>query len=251
MNAARELNQGDNSGKLNNLIGYSRELVFTARQMCSLTEDNDDFREVQPLAEQVLAESRDGAKAVAKDRDRFIDGLLAKLRILIKKDSIKSHGTISLIATTASDPEIVDFDLGTLEGMQSNVQTSSGVPELLDNDLRHQFIQQGRGVSLYRAAISLKLPDQQDSDIDFLLSPLPAPVGGTIAPPRLTSGKRFIKTFSLRRDGQDTTGKCKLSPSSLQVVMRANVRNKMLGDAESATTAMNTACACGASPEEQ
>jgi len=247
MNAAQELNPDDNAGKLNNLIGYSRELAFTSREMTSLTENNDDFREVQPLAAQVLDQSHSGVKLVAAERDRFATSVVTKLRQLIKENAKTSPEPMSLATASTSSPEIVDFELGTLENMQSNVQPSSGVPALLENDLNRRYIQKGKGADLYVSSLNLKLPDPQDSKLEFYLSPLPAPVQGTVAPMRLTSAKRFVSTFPLRKNKEDTISTCKLSPSALQVVMCVKVKNKILVESESTARVVDTACANGAS----
>jgi len=249
MKAAQELNLDDSAGKLNNLVGYSRELAFTAREMCTLTENNDDFREVQPLAAQVLGESHDGVKLVAQERERFVNALVVKLRQLMSENLKQAPGPSSLVTTTTSSPEIVDFELGTLENMQSSVEPSKGVPELSEYDLRKHYIQPGKGTDLYLSSVNLKLPDPRDSDLEFYLSPLPAPVQGTVAPLRLTSEKRFVEMLPLRKDGQDKQGTSKLSPPALRVVMSVKVKNKILIDTESGTKATDTVCASGASPD--
>jgi hypothetical protein len=249
MKAAQELNLDDNAGKLNNLVGYSRELAYTGREMCTLTESNDDFQEVQPLAAQVLGESHDGVKLVAQERERFVSALSTKLRQLMSEDLKHAPGPSSLATASTSSPEIVDFELGTLENMQSSVQPSKGEPELLEYDLKKHYIQPGKGADLYLCSVNLKLPDPRDSDLEFYLSPLPAPVQGTVAPLRLTSEKRFVSLFPLRKDGQDTVGYSKLSPSALRVVMSVKVKNRILVDTESGTKATDTVCASGAAPD--
>jgi len=249
MRAAQELNLDNNAGKLNNLIGYSRELAYTAREMCTVTETNDDFREVQPLAAQVLGDSHDGVKLVAQERERYVNTLIASLRQLMSENLKNTPGPSALATTATSSPEIVDFELGTLENMQSNVQPPKGVPELFEYDFKKHYIQPGKGADLYLASVNLKLPDPRDSDLEFYLSPLPAPVQGTVAPLRLTSEKRFVSIFPLRTNGLDTLGNCKLSPSALKVVMSLRVKNKVLIDTESSTKASDTVCANGASPD--
>ncbi len=167
---------------------------------------------------------------------------------MVKNEALPEEAAKPVANMSAYDPQVVDFRVGNLAGLASNVEVNEGLPELFDFDVQKGYVQHGKVLNLYRGAVSLKLPDQDD-DLDFTLAPLPAPVKGTLAPLRITSAASFKNTLSLRENGQDSIGTCKWSPSAVQVTMTMKVKENILAEMQSTAKVTNTACTNGASPE--
>jgi hypothetical protein len=86
------------------------------------------------------------------------------------------------------DAEIDDVTFGSASDTQSNVENSATYPELRDYDQHSHYFE--KGSNLYMGNINAKLPSP-DSDLDFKLASLPAPVENTVAPPRLITRRSF------------------------------------------------------------
>jgi len=254
LNGVQPFNANDYVGKINNLIAHSRELVFNSRQACLRIESEERFGHLAPLATQLLDESRDGATLVATERDRFVHFSIANLRQFLKEADSRGNQKISLLNASAYDPQITGCSVGSLQNIESNAEASNGVPDLLTYDQEKRYIQRVAGTSgtngtnLYRANINLKLPEP-DSDLKFELSPLPAPVNGTVSPIRMIAGSSFRKDFALRKDGKDCPDDCKLMPSALQVEMKMQVKGKAISELQAGEKTISTAATNGANLE--
>ena len=244
MECARQLNENDHGGKINNLIGHSRELVFTSRELYYRT-GNEEFRGLQGLAAQGLEQSRSGALLVAEDRNRYVDFSMEKLRKIVKESESRNQGGLFLTSFSAYGGEVVDLRVGDMDQLVSNVEASSGVYNLHSYDCQQKYVMTGKQGDLFVSNVNLKLPNE-DSDLVFQLASLPAPVKGNAAPTRLTRGKGFKHSLILRDAGQDKTGKCVVIPSAVQVTMTMKVKQNVVGEFDSKTKTVNTACANGA-----
>lgn len=244
LNCARRLNENDHGGKINNLLGHSRELVFTSRELYYKT-NTEDFRALQGLAAQVLEQSRSGARLVCEERNRFVDVSLQDIRKTVKDTETQNQRGLFLTNFSAGGLRVVELKVGDLDQVASNVEASSGVARLHSFDQQQNYIKTGKQVDLYKANLNLKLP-AEDSDLDFQLASLPAPVKGTAAPMRLTRGQGFKHTMILRSGGEDKIGTCTVIPSAVQVVMTINLKQNVIGKLDSQTKTINTACANGA-----
>ncbi|MBX9951352.1 MAG: hypothetical protein K2Y39_19440 [Candidatus Obscuribacterales bacterium] len=243
LKCARQLNENDHGGKINNLIAHSRELVFTSRELYRRT-DNDEFRGLQSLAAQVLEQSRSGALLVKDERNRYVDVCLQNLK-KVAKDAEKNDAGLFLSKFSTSAGEVVDLRVGDMGQTLSNVEASSGVYNLNSYDRQQNFVKPGKEAELFVSNVNLKLPGE-DSDLEFQLASLPGPVKGIAAPLRLTRGNGFKNSLVLRSAGQDGNGKCQVIPSAVQVTMSMNVKQSIVGEFDSKTKTVNTACANGA-----
>jgi hypothetical protein len=249
LKAAQQLNANDCAGRLNNLQCRSRELVYLARQMCQMTE-SEDLADFAPLAEQVMNQSRDGAKLVESERKKYVALTIANLRTLAKNEITPQENEKQLANMSTYDPQVVGLKVGTQANLASNVEPNTGLSELYDFDMENGYIKHGKLMNLYRSAVNLKLPGP-DGDLDFELAPLPAPVKGTVAPLRLASASSFKSTMTLRKDGEDTIGACQICPSAVQVTMTVKVKENILTEMKSKTEVTNTAFTNGAGPDLQ
>ncbi len=248
LQAAQQLNANDYSGKLNNLICRSRELVFSARQMQMLAEADPEFEDYKPLAEQVLAESRESIKIVNEERSRFANLTIDRLRTMVDNVDRSPVAGLSIVGLSTGDCKISDLRVGWLTKVESNVVAPTGNFELYGFDRNQPYFQVGRDTDYYKANVNLKLPGQ-DSDLDFILSPLPAPVKGTSAPMRLVRADTFKAVLPLRKDGQTAIGNMSICPSAVQVVMAMGVKEKVVGKLESGSMTIDTASTNGACSE--
>lgn len=247
LNAAQKLNDNDNAGKINNLIGCSRELVFDARSMHNKTLDGP-FLEYEKLAAQVLEQSRDGAELVADERQRLVNSSISELKSIVKEKTTPFGREVALFDAAVEKPRIESFSVGTLDNLESNVVASTGIPELTAYDTSHQYLKHGKDMDFYCARNSLKLP-APDDDLNFELSPLPIAVNGNSAPLRLVSEDHYKPTLLLVEGGKDAIGSCSIMPSCVQVLMSVKMKSKVASQMESGTKSMSTACTNGALPD--
>ena len=245
--AAQKLNENDNVGRLNNLIGDSRELVFTARRMHDVTLNNPHFRDYEKLAAQYVEQTREGARIVGDERQRLVNATVADMRKLVKGKITSLGREVELFDAAVDKPVILDFKLGSLDNMESNVQAPHVVPELIAHDQAHSFLKRGKDFDFYVAGKSLKLP-APDDDLDFLLSPLPMAVNESAAPMRLVSEKHFKPSVSILENGNDAIGSSMLMPSCVQVLMSVKMKSKVVNGVETGTRSLSTACTNGALP---
>lgn len=198
LEAASILNAHDRAGQMNNLVARCRELVFTSRETYDDAAQN--YRHLEPLARQLLDESRQSAHLVEDERQRLTGQELSELKDLARSGDITS------------------INVGYINGIPSNVAVAEGVPELLQRDRSAGYIEPRSG--LYNGNINAKLPGI-DQDLDFHISSLPAPVKGTIAPARLATSSAFKQTAQAY--GHDAVGRCEQLPSAVQLQFKKKV----------------------------
>jgi hypothetical protein len=248
LNAAQKLNENDNAGRLNNLTCDARELVFTARQMYERTSTDGHFKDYEALARQVLEQSREGAREVAAERQRLVNATVADMRVLVKGKTTSLGREMELFDASVEKPKLIDFKIGSLDNMESNVEAPQAVAELVEYDNAQRFLKHGKDFDFYVAGKALKLPSPDD-DLDFVLSPLPMAVNGTAAPMRLVSESHFKPTMTIVEGGKDAIGSCSIMPSCVQVLMSVKMKSKVVDNVESGTKSLSTACTNGALPE--
>ena len=249
LTAAQRLNQDDQSGKINELVAHSRELVFLSRQQYNRT--SEEYKAgFEPLAAQLLEESRRGAMAVSEERKNFVDTRVADMRQLLSEKTFAENCQFSLFDASSEIPHIIDFQLGTLDRMESNVAILPGVPELVANDENQHLIKHGKIMDYYRAGLAMPLPGP-DADLDFQLSPVSIAVNKTTAPLRLVSAEHFRPTLTLRNNGTDRKGQCQFCPSCVQVKMSVKMRSRVSNRLEAESASVSTGCTIGSSPEPE
>ena len=214
LKAAQILNVGDNVGQMNNLVAQSRELVFNSRQMHRQTLQK--YGQLEPLARQLLEESRSGAHLVAGERARLSSLCVRRVLDVIKAEKAEIRGTTAawIPGMKVMNPIVNNLDVGFIEDVSSNVGVGKGNPSLEHYDMTRQYIQQDSG--LYFANINAKLP-APDDDLEFKLTSLPAPVDGSIAPPRLASPRVFRVLARIIQDEINIQDVCEQIPSAVRL----------------------------------
>ena len=201
------MNSGDRVGQMNNMLVASRELLFDDRE--NYAEVINDYPDLQPIAKRFADQSREAAELMISEREQLAKVTRADLIAFTGRlaPSNAENGKYALpgVPYTGTDlPTVSNFDVGYLNGSQSNVQSPDGNADLLDFDIQEKYVDQAS--HLYRGNIAMTMPDP-DSDLLFKIAPLAAPVSGTIAPARITSESVFRASSKLVQDGKVCYGK--------------------------------------------
>ena len=236
LQAAQYINERNYSGKLNNLQRASRELVFSARGMLDQTGD-EDFSELNGLAAQVMAESRAGAALLAEERTKYNALTVSKIKNLITRDS-----QIQTIELGSLDPGKADL---------SNVELNGTEEQLAAYDQARNYLIKGKLVTLYRAGLDLRLPEP-DSDLNFVLAALAAPIKNTVAPLRLANDSQKFVTQATVTANQAGLPRGYSGACAVRLKTKSTVRQKALenlGQGQTTISVTTAACASGAMPE--
>jgi hypothetical protein len=244
--AALNLNYSDRIGQINNLVANARELVFNSRAAYNYTVDN--YPHLAGLANRFLVESRQGADMVENARQSLVTTTLTNIRTTIKTQAKTFANEAMLPWSRSTVPELVNVRLGSIKDLESNVMAPLGNDELLELDTKSAYIDSV--TKLYYGNTNLRLPE--DADKNFYLASLSAPVNGIIAPAKLTSSDKFLRSVDIIKDGQEQTGtRCIQLPSAVQLDMQTKVINQVIVDVTNAITADSTAETNGAYPPPQ
>lgn len=217
---AISLNGQDWVGELNNMTGFSRQLVYTSRQQANTISKQSP--QLSALAVQLLDESRRSAQIVNGEKLLLLNDLEQQLKVWTKttNDTRNQQSGLSLPWVTSSRPAIQSVDIGYIEGIPSNVYGTSAIPGLIEFDLKQKYLNsQSR---LYESGANVHLPEPDD-DLHFVFSSLPAPVKGTISPARLASNDEFHKLASVMENKKTDLSNCVQLPSSVQVQSTTDV----------------------------
>ncbi len=150
---AQILNSHDFTGRMNNMIMHSRELVFDSRRILNRVDSDEDFAELRPLALQLMNESRSAAISVEKERNQLAAATLTALRQEVMRQTAKPFKAVSMIDTGPATTELLDVHIGTLDAIESNVEPSESLEDLSNTDLAHGLII-SRGFSkLYKVSV--------------------------------------------------------------------------------------------------
>lgn len=224
-----QLNKDNWTGNMNNLVGFSRELVYSSRQ--DLDNITSKHPRLKPLAIQLLEESRQAALLVNEERKNLILAELKELKKSIEKQTsstASANSSISLPLVNTEKPAVVIVDAGYLEGVPSNVYLSEGIPELNEFDIQAKYAKASSKV--FDAGINARLP-APDDDLEFPLASLPAPAKGTIAPARLAANNVFRKIITVMPNTEANLAKCNQLPSAVQIESAVVVSSPAAKDA--------------------
>lgn len=210
-----ELNRENWIGNMNNMTGFSRELVFLSRD--DLNKISQKHPRLKPLAMQLMEESRSAAQLVNDERKSLILAKLKSMQVSTQKAETnfqvqKNRDSMPII--NAENVEIVNVDAGYIEGIASNVYLSDGVPELKDYDVQTNYANQNSKV--LNANIDARLP-APDNDLEFQIASLPAPVKASLSPARLTANSVFRRIIRVKPNTEENYAKCNQLPSAIQI----------------------------------
>jgi flagellar basal body-associated protein FliL len=242
LRVARQLNEQDHAGFLNNLTMYSRESVFNSRQTSDKIKENAN--QLEPLARQLLNEAREGAALVNEERKSLVRYTVTQIKKDVDESYSQAKSAVRLPWASYSPPEVKTLQLGSIKDVESNVEAPVGNDELLANDKSSGYL---TGSNFYKAGQNLALPDA-DADLQFKLSSLPAPIKMTISPPRLASPMAFKLDTTLINDGKFGGGTPDVMPSAAKLEITSTVKVSMGKDTQDTSRVWATGVSCGASP---
>lgn len=220
LSMATSINKDDWVGQMNNVTGYSRELVFSSRQ--ALEETVAHHARLRPLALQLMDEARQSAILVESERSLLKVLILKDLQKMTNEADLaesKKSGT-SLPGISTDSARISKVDAGYIDGVLSNVAVPDGMPDLREYDLTSKFANEKSNT--YLANINAKLPSPDD-DISFEICSLPPATKNTLAPVRLTSNAVFRKLMTVGPEAGNDFSRCKQLPSAIQLVTTTKV----------------------------
>jgi len=224
LKTAKALNTQDQSGRMNNIVARCRELVFTSRQTYNRA-NSLGYKHLEPLARQLLNESRNNAMMLDDQRQILLKANVDRVlkEIASTELDVKGKEEINIAGMKAQAPKINNLDVGFIRDVQSSVEVSAGNPDLIAYDKDHGYIQESS--NLYVSNINAQLPNE-DSDLEFKLFPLPAPVRGNVAPARLTQQKDFVSCGQLIKNGKTQKVKIDQLPSAVCLEFISQVGTK-------------------------
>jgi hypothetical protein len=214
------LNRGDRTGQMNNMVARSRELVYNAREIHQRARSG--YSHLEPLARQLLEESRAGAHLVEEERQRMVQLNLQQAMEEVKNAASQGGSSrgMSFFGVKTSTPELVGMEVGYIDGVLSSVDASEGNPELKALDVASGYVDKETG--LYKANVNARLPSP-DSDLNFKICSLPAPVKKEALPARLIQPSVFRRTARLMEDGKEIRDTCEHLPSAVRLVFETKV----------------------------
>lgn len=245
LTGARAMNAHDYVGQINNLVAFSRQLVFNSRN--AYDQSTHSEVPVQSLAAILLNESRAGAEMVSKDRETLLQLTNKNIREIANSagDKAMSKSNFQLPWAKSQAPSILNLELGFLKDVDSNVEAPTGNSGLYALDQSQQLINQK--THLYRGNISLPLIGPE-SDLKFKLASLPAPVKGTVAPARLLSTTSFQNLSYIVKNGKTVKGNFDQFPSALKLDTQVQVEANSGKEMKNTVQAHSFSAAGGANP---
>lgn len=235
------INGQDWVGEINNLTGFSREMVFTSRQQADVVAKQAP--QFTPLAMQLLDEARLSAQLVEADKKTLLNDFDQSIKagIKIANDAHRRQPGLILPWVATGKAEVQTVDIGYLEGVPSNVYGPIAIPALKEFDVSQNFLNAKSG--LYNANIDARLP-MPDDDLHFQFSSLPAPVKDTIAPARLASNEEFRSLVTVRENKTSDLAKCRQLPSAVQVQSTMNMASSAGNNKAEAPVKVTATAAC-------
>ncbi len=182
------LNSQDRIGQMNNMVARSRQLVYASRQ--AEIEISKKRPRLSRLASSLLEDARNSARDLEAERKRLIVTTTKEANDAVEKEFTRSFATqgLRLPGLEIETPVLVDTRFGSLKNVDSNVAVLHGLSNLAEFDKERFYI--NNKPDLYVPGKDLKLPDE-DSDLKFNLSSLPAYVNDVSAPARLVLPNTF------------------------------------------------------------
>ncbi len=234
LTGALQLNDGNRIGQMNDMIARSRQLVFSSRQNNDLAVANCG-KDLQQLSSQLLEEDRQNAVNLDKERNKLQAIAVKEATLSMKNEFAKQSSLYKMVLPwlVVKSPQLTNYKFGCINSISSNVYLPTGMETLSDFDLTKRVAD--RKTKLYLSNVNAKLPDD-DSDLNFYLSSIAAPVGKTIAPARLVQGNAFSPVIG------------PFLPSATSITVRIGMASDFKQDATTDVSVTSTAATSGASP---
>lgn len=218
---APKINVDDRVGQMNQLEVRNRELVFQSRKRCEKVAEQG-MRFLQPMADQLLMEARDGQALVEAERRNQIYLIVRDLRQAVqsynKARDNRSNFIFSWLKTY--EPDVLRVDLGSVTKVQSNVESLPFVEELSDYDRKQNYVETGS--NLYKGLIDARLPFP-DSELEYPICSLPARIEGTYSPVRVVNAEAFRPLATIMDGGKEVPYRLDQIPTAIQIFTKMEV----------------------------
>jgi hypothetical protein len=237
LTGAKKLNDRDRIGQLNNMISRCRQLVYSDRDDSKDVKEN--FSEIEKVSNQLMDESRQSAQDLENERKkvRALAESEAVQAMHDKFNAIKQSYAMNLPWMRVQTPRVIGVGLGNIDGVDSNVQEFNQFETLRDSDRGQGYVEQlSPKLSLYKSNQNEQLQD--DSDLPFFLTSLPAPLQSEVSPPRVINPDEY-------QEADDDP-----IPTATQVILDLRVENGIGPSAGGTMKATSTAITTGASDQD-
>jgi hypothetical protein len=242
---AKRLNEGDRIGQINNLVERSRELVFVSRH--NVSDANERLVHIEPLARQMLEESRTGAQLVEAERTAIArsisEDVMAEADIQNKENAKAMQVNLPFMRTFPA--RLHSLELGYVEDVESNALLPEGIPDLKNYDLSCNFARQES--SLYSANVDARLGGS-DSDLVYKFASLAAPVKKTVSQARLTAVNVFQPLVKLFDKENKIGGTSNQLPTAVRIDLISGVSSRPDGEIDKQFKVTSAATTSGALP---
>lgn len=237
LTGAKKLNDRDRIGQLNNMISRCRQLVYSDREDSKDIKEN--FPEIERVSQQLMDESRQSAQDLENERKkvRNLAETEAVQAMRDKFNSIKQSYAMSLPWMRVRTPRVIGVGLGSIDGVESNVQEFDQFEKLKNDDRGQGYVAQFSKLNLYKSNQNEQLKDD-DSDLPFYLTSLPAPLQSEVSPPRVISPDDY-------KEADDDP-----IPTATQVILDLRVENGIGPSSAGTMTATSAAITTGGSDQE-
>jgi hypothetical protein len=209
-------NADNRLGDLNDMTVCSRQMIFSSRQNLSRTTENRN-KQFQPLAEQMLAESRESSFILGREHRNQIENMIEAVHSYVWNfnNVRRSQSQMDNVILKQQGRKIVEVEVGTVESVQGSAKSdASTMPLLNDLDANAKLVDPRSGYYLPNKNIVLPY----DDDLKFSIDSLAPAIEGTISPSRLLNQGAFKPTAQLFDKGIFQPKNLDVVPTAVRVV---------------------------------
>ncbi len=237
LTGAKKLNERNRIGQMNNMIARCRQLVYSSREDYKTVKKT--FPVVEKVADQLLEEARQSALDLENERQKMRNSaeIEAVNAMRAKFDSIKGTYAMTLPWMKVRTPRVIGVGLGRIDGVESNVYEFDKFDKLKQDDRDQGNTVVYNRISLYKGNKNEPLKDD-DSDLQFFMASLPAPILSEVAPARIILQDNY-------REVDDAP-----IPTATKVILDLRVENGLGPQAGDTMMAVGTAITAGGSNQD-
>ncbi|MBX9691222.1 MAG: hypothetical protein K2Z81_02490, partial [Cyanobacteria bacterium] len=170
LHVAKKINPDDRVGQINHLEARSRELVYVSRDCINRCSEQKQSNLI-PLVEQLMNEANEGHNLVESERNHQIKTVTDEIRKEVSAYNRNSNKESNFLFPwlRTYEPQVIQVNVGYMDGMQSNVPATTVLEDLSQHDHRRRFIEEKS--NLFKSNINAKLPSPDES-LNFRFCPL-------------------------------------------------------------------------------
>lgn len=246
LNMAASLNRGNCIGELNQITSYSRQLVYTSRQVDNqIIAQSPQLKRISAL---LLDDARSGAAKVNQEFDILKAKTIVDVMQVEKKEANTQALFFEIPMLKVAKPQTESIALGTIDSIPSNARLPESLADLKQHDQVSNFNE--KGSQFYRSNIDARLP-LPDNDLTFRFSCLMPAVGANVAQLRLMHPQSFKSLTTMRSSNRfKLDNSVAYIPCAVQLNLSTNVQMGPASLAQSQQVQQQAiACTSGALPD--